>query len=173
MKNLLFALKVLRTVSGEVTFDIYGPLENKEYWNECEKVIGTMPHNIRVRYMGSLEHQRVLDVFAKNDLFFLPTLGENYGHVICEALSAGCPVLISDQTPWRDLHEKGVGWDIPLTDAETFRAVLQQCVDSAEDCYSELVIRASEYACKALSDPAIVEENRTLFRYATAASLQV
>jgi hypothetical protein len=29
-----------------------------------------------------------------NDLFFLPTRGENFGHVIAEALSVGTPVLI-------------------------------------------------------------------------------
>jgi len=28
-------------------------------------------------------------VLASHDLFFLPTLGENYGHVIVEALGVG------------------------------------------------------------------------------------
>src|SRR3546814_17574361 len=38
-------------------------------------------------------------------------LGENYGHVIAEALEAGLRLLISDQTPWRGLAEAGVGHD--------------------------------------------------------------
>jgi glycosyltransferase involved in cell wall biosynthesis len=100
----------------------------------------------------------------------LPTLGENYSHVICEALSAGCPVLISDRTPWRNLQDKGVGWDIPLEEEERFRAVLQQCVDADGDWYATLVDRAAEYGKMAASDPAIIEENRRMFRYAASDS---
>jgi hypothetical protein len=45
---------------------------------------------------------------AEYDLFLFPTLGENYGHVISEALASGCPVVISDQTPWRNLEAEGI-----------------------------------------------------------------
>jgi glycosyltransferase involved in cell wall biosynthesis len=115
-KNLLFALRMLQSVLGDISFDIYGPIEDARYWNRCEKAIGTLPPNVRVKYMGMVEHEKVGEVFAEHDLFLFPTLGENYGHVICEALSAGCPVLISDQTPWRHLQEEGAGWDIPLAE---------------------------------------------------------
>jgi glycosyltransferase involved in cell wall biosynthesis len=170
MKNLLFALRMLQGVSGDISFDIYGPLESSEYWNQCRRMICKLPQNIWVRYMGTVQHDRVREVFAEHDLLFLPTLGENYGHVICEALSAGCPVLISDQTPWRDLRQRGAGWDVPLAETERFRAILQQCVDADEEWYAALVIGAKEYAKKAASDPAILEENRRIFRYATAVS---
>jgi glycosyltransferase involved in cell wall biosynthesis len=170
MKNLLYALRVLHGVSGDVSFDIYGPLEDIEYWNQCKKEIGTLPPNVRVKYMGMVEHERVREVCSEHDLFLLPTLGENFGHVICEALSAGCPVLISDQTPWRNLQEQGVGWDIPLEDPERFRTIIQQCVGADEEWYAALVDRATEYAKMAASDPAIIEDNRRMFRYATAGS---
>jgi glycosyltransferase involved in cell wall biosynthesis len=169
-KNLLSALGMLQGVSGDVSYDIYGPVEDKEYWSECKKVINTLPPNVRVKYMGMVEHERVGQVFADHDLFLFPTLAENYGHVICEALSAGCPVLISDQTPWRDLQEQGVGWDIPLEETERFRAIIQQCADADEEWYAALVARATKYAKMAASDPAILEENRRMFRYATAGS---
>jgi glycosyltransferase involved in cell wall biosynthesis len=38
-----------------------------------------------------------------------PTLGENFGHVIAESLSASCPVICSDQTPWNDVLAAGGG----------------------------------------------------------------
>jgi glycosyltransferase involved in cell wall biosynthesis len=44
----------------------------------------------------------------------LPTYNENFGYVILEALLAGCPVILSDQPPWRDLEARQVGWTIPL-----------------------------------------------------------
>ena len=166
MKNLLYALETLKGVSGDVFFDIYGPLEDTEYWNKCKGAIDALPPNVRVKYRGMVEHERLMQVFAEHDLFLFPTLGENYGHVICEALSAGCPVLISDQTPWRGLQESGVGWDIPLGEPELFRAVLQQCTDADEEMYATFVDRAFEYAKAAASDPAIIEDNRRLFKYA-------
>ncbi|MGD0733404.1 MAG: glycosyltransferase [Terracidiphilus sp.] len=166
-KNLLGALTLLQNLSGDVLFDVYGPAEDSEYWDRCKKIINTLPANIRVEYKGAIEHERVGEVFAEHDLFLFPTLAENFGHVICEALVAGCPVLLSDQTPWRNLQQKGVGWDVSLDDEERFRAVLQECVDADGDWYASLVARATEYGRMAATDPEIIEDNRRMFRYAT------
>ena len=116
------------------------------------------------RFHGKIEHERVRDVFAEHDLFLFPTLGENYGHVVCEALSAGCPVLISDQTPWRNLEDEGAGWDIPLSQTERFSAVLQQCVDADAECYSAMSDSARVYAEMHLQDPAVIQANRELIQ---------
>jgi glycosyltransferase involved in cell wall biosynthesis len=171
-KNLLFALRVIQGLTGEVTFDIYGPIGNIQYWNKCKTAIAALPANVRVQYMGMIEHERVGEVFAQHDLFLLPSLGENYSHVTCEALSAGCPVLISDRTPWRNLQEKGVGWDVPLEDEGRFRAILQQCVDADGEWYAGLEARAAEFGNLAASDPSIFEENLKIFRHAASTSPQ-
>jgi glycosyltransferase involved in cell wall biosynthesis len=167
-KNLSGALRMLEGVSGDVSFDIYGPKEDVKYWDECQGLIAVLPPNIRVRYCGEIEHERVRDVFAEHHLFLFPTLGENYGHVICESLASGCPVLISDQTPWRNLEAEGVGWDIPLGEPERFRSVLQQCVDGDDEWFSALSTRAMDYAAQRASDPETIDANRKLFQKAFA-----
>ena len=167
-KNLSGALRMLEGVSGDVSFDIYGPAEDTEYWNECQGLIVALPPNIRVRYCGEIKHERVKEVFAEHDLFLFPTLGENYGHVIFEALASGCPVLISDQTPWRNLEAEGVGWDIPLGETKRFRSVLQQCVDGDDEWLTALSKRAMEYAAKRASAPETIDANRRLFQTALA-----
>ena len=83
---------------------------------------------------------------AAYHLFLLPTRGENFGHVILEALSAGCPVLISDQTPWRGLESSGIGWALPLTEPERFRAVLNQCIAMDESKFIHRSRQATRYA---------------------------
>ncbi len=163
MKNLLGALKALQGVSGEVSFDIYGPLEDLEYWNACRKAIDDLPPNVRVNYAGEVEHERVFEVFSGYDLFLFPTLGENFGHVICEALGAGCPVLISDQTPWRDLQDAGAGWDVPVHDNDRFSAILQQCIDADEEWYTPLRVKAEEFARVCVADPGVIDASRKLF----------
>ena len=89
----------------------------------------TLPPNINATYRGILPHNKVVQELSRHDLLFLPTLGENFGHVIVESLQAGCPVLIGEQTPWRNLEERGVGWDLPAKDFSAFREVLQHCID--------------------------------------------
>jgi len=168
IKNLSGALRLLPGLSGDVFFDIYGPAEDAEYWDECQELIARMPGNIHVRYGGEIEHDKVTRVFAEHHLFLFPTFGENYGHVICEALASGCPVLISDQTPWRNLEAQGVGWDIPLGEDNRFRAVLQHCVNGDDEWFAAMSKRAKAYAEKQVCDPTIIEANRRLFQCAFA-----
>jgi glycosyltransferase involved in cell wall biosynthesis len=168
-KNLDGALEMLKGLKGKVEFNIYGPMEDKSYWAECQKIINRLPENIEVRYCGSVAHEKVGAVMKEHDFFFLPTLGENFGHVILEAFCAGCPVLISDQTPWRDLEEKGVGWDMPLDQEERFQAVLQRCVGMDGEEYSKLSGQVMEYGIQVTKDDKIVEQNRQLFRHALSA----
>jgi glycosyltransferase involved in cell wall biosynthesis len=134
MKNLDFALSILRELQGSIVFDIYGPLEDRVYWGECQAIIQELPSNIQVTYRGVVSPEQVPQVLADYHLFFLPTHGENFGHAIVEAMGTGLPVLISDQTPWRNLVEKNVGWDLPLSNPERFKQVLQHVVamDHAE-----------------------------------------
>lgn len=166
MKNLSSALMMLDDVSGDVAFDIYGPTEDASYWDDCRRLIVALPANVRVEYRGRIEHEKIGQVFAEHDLFLFPTLGENYGHVICESLAAGCPVLISDRTPWRDLEKHSAGWDIPLEETERFRSVLQQCVDADGERWAAIAASAKRYAERVTSAPEIIDANRRLFQYA-------
>jgi glycosyltransferase involved in cell wall biosynthesis len=163
MKNLIGALGIIKEIKGEVVFHIFGPIEDLNYWSECKKQIHEMPQNIKIEYRGSVEYPDVHSVMRDYDFFFLPTLGENFGHVILEALVAGCPVVISDQTPWRGLADKGVGWDLPLGEPGDFRKVLQQCVDMDDIAYRSLAQRARDFGVQCSHNQEILQRNRALF----------
>jgi glycosyltransferase involved in cell wall biosynthesis len=125
IKNLRFALEALRDVKAAVRFDIFGPREDAAYCRECEQVIASLPPHVVVNWMGPVDNDRVGEVLAERDLLLLPTLGENFGHAIVEAMQSGCAPLISDQTPWRGLEAAGAGWDLPLGDARRFTAAIE------------------------------------------------
>ncbi|MBF7081425.1 glycosyltransferase [Desulfallas sp. Bu1-1] len=163
IKNLDGALKMLKSLQGKIQFNIYGPVEDPDYWAKCREIIDLLPGNIEVRYMGAVSHEHVVSVIKDHDLFFLPTRGENFGHVILEALIAGCPVLTSDQTPWRGLEDKGVGWDVPLDKPEVFQHVLQKCVDMDTQTHRKLSQRARAYGWQCSRAAKSLEQNRTLF----------
>jgi len=148
MKNLMQAIALVRKVIGNVEFNIHGPIEDKSYWAECEKVISSLSANVKVVYKGVIDHDQIISMFKKHHVFLFPTLGENFGHVISEALIGGCPVIISDQTPWRGLKELNVGWDIALRDEEKFSKILQHCIDMSKEEYESLSMSAFEYGRK-------------------------
>ncbi len=124
MKNLDYILNVLSTIRRNIIFDIYGPIEDEEYWLSCVSLIEGLPENVQVSYLGPLAPEAVKKTIARYDLFFLPSLGENYCHAIAESLSVGTPTLISDRTPWRKLESLGLGWDISLDSFDEFSHVI-------------------------------------------------
>ena len=100
--------------------EIYGPIHNEEYWNECLVGLNKLPSNIKWSWEGNVDSENVVEELKKHHVFLFPTLGENYGHVIQEALSAGCPVILSDQTPWDNLEDYNCGFIYDIQFKEKF-----------------------------------------------------
>lgn len=126
IKNLNFAIDVLKEVKqGQIIFDVYGPKEDEAYWFVCENNAKTLPNNIRFNYKSVLKPEEICVTISKYHALFLPTQTENFGHVIVESLKNGRPVLISDQTPWRNLQKENVGFDIALSNKTKFAEAIQ------------------------------------------------
>jgi glycosyltransferase involved in cell wall biosynthesis len=96
-------------------------------------------------FHGAVIPAQLMEVFRSNHFFVLPTLNENFGHAIIEALANGCPVIISDQTPWHDLEENGAGWVIPLKDKAKWSEILSEANEMSRNEYMEMSLRAKEY----------------------------
>lgn len=166
MKNLRFAISALGNCKAKLTFDIYGPISNRHYWQECLELIDKINKkhdSIMIQYKGAVDHHDVVDVLSNYDLFFMPTLGENYGHIILEALNAGLPVLISDQTPWVDLEEKGVGWTVSLGEKQQFSNIIDQVAGWDDEKISKARDKVLAYAEDKIHDPKVLEQNMRLF----------
>ena len=118
-KNLLGAIQCLQQVHSQVEFTIYGPLEDVTYWETCKEQLDKLPGNVRWHYDGVVSAEEVQKKLQQHDVFLFPTKGENYGHVIFEALSVGCIPIISDQTMWGMIAERNAGYIIPLSDEMT------------------------------------------------------
>ncbi|MEM6479963.1 MAG: glycosyltransferase, partial [Pseudomonadota bacterium] len=48
--------------------------------------------------------------YRQAGLFVLPTLNENFGMVVAEALAAGIPAISTKGAPWAGLESEGCGW---------------------------------------------------------------
>jgi len=164
MKNLDYALSVLEGVSFPVQFDIAGPVDDVKYWEKVQALIARLPAEITVRHLGPLEPGEVHSLLASYHAMLLPTRGENFGHVILESLAAGCPPIISDRTPWKDLTEKGCGWVVPLEDENGFRRALTDLNAMAPEGRERMRAAARAYAMAYVENPEIKELNLKTFR---------
>jgi glycosyltransferase involved in cell wall biosynthesis len=164
-KNLDFALRILGRVAVPVVFHIFGPIDDAAYWERCQDVARSLGAHVTVKYMGSVPHERVHEVFADYDLFLFPTHGENFGHVVFESLASGTPVLLSDTTPWRNLQVAGVGWDLPLAAESEFVAAIEAAARLTEEQYVSWRRRVADFARAMLRDDSSVAANRALFLY--------
>jgi glycosyltransferase involved in cell wall biosynthesis len=167
MKNLLTLIRAAGCLRGSVLLDIWGPISDANYWQQCQEEITKLPTNVLATYRGECAHESVADVLGQADVFALPSLGENYGHVIYEALSAGCPVVLSDRTPWRKLSEVGVGFDVSLANIDSFVRSLQVMLDMNANEYRAYAERCRNFAARHSCSNAEIEASRRLFNNAS------
>jgi glycosyltransferase involved in cell wall biosynthesis len=162
-KNLLLALKILQQVKTKVEFDFYGPVYDQSYWEQCKAVLINLPTNVQATYKESVESEKVMSTLQSYHGMFMPTTGENFGHIILQSFVAGCPVIISDRTPWKQLKNKNCGWDISLSHVEQFAETIDVLNKMPQEVYDELSKSAFAYGLKYMNNPVIVEENKALF----------
>ena len=163
-KNLDFAIECLSEVEERIDFHVYGPTEDLSYWKHCEALIHSLPSNIHVIFGGSLEAHNVVKTLAQHHGFFFPTRGENFGHVILEALKAGLPVITSDQTPWTHLGQEPFFWALDLGNKQVFTSVLKNLARLRADRLLELRKQALKMAFDISQQDALTSRYNHLFK---------
>lgn len=102
-------LEGLGAVSDSIVLDVIGPAEDEEYARRCHRLAEQLPSNIDVNFLGPVPHGVIREKLSAYDVMACPTKGENFGHVIAEALSVSCPVICADVTPWTARLAEGGG----------------------------------------------------------------
>lgn len=154
IKNPLVLLNFLNDLVGKVILNIYGPIEDQEYYQNCFEVAQRLPGNIKVSFQGPCHRRKVPELIQEHHFLVLPSKSENFAHAIAESWTAGRPVLISKNTPWHDLDKKGIGWDIDLT---KFSSQLNEMLLMNDDCYEKLCIQSRDYALELQKNAEVIE----------------
>ena len=163
-KNLHICLEILNKIqtTAEIIFDIYGPIEDQNYWRQCTDLIKKAPKNIKINYCGQIAHQDVYATIANYHCFFLPTAGENFGHAIFESFMVGRPVLIGDDTPWKELKVKNIGADIAPSNHQAFIEVLNRYLAMGQAEFDTIIINCHNFALKVANKERQKMEQRAL-----------
>ncbi len=162
-KNIIQSIDILKECHSSIWFTIYGPILNQQYWEKVEEKLLELPSNIHAAYKGNINSEQVVETLEQEHVFLFTTIGENYSHVVHEALSAGCPCVISDQTPWQDLDKNCAGHVLPLNDNSRFVKAIESYAEMAETDFQKISDAAHDYARRVSRESAETTGYRVLF----------
>lgn len=153
IKNIEFIINLFTDINdtAEVILNIIGPIEDIKYYDYCLSLTKKLNANIKVNFIGQIEHFKIEDLLSNHHFFISPTKGENFGHSIFEAMVAGKPVIISNMTPWTNLEIQKAGWDIALNNMEKWKEIIKKTIDMNQNDYDKLSRTTWDYAKKYLS----------------------
>jgi len=124
IKNLIFLLDVLERIETPIHVSIIGPIEDERYWGKClTRIKQLQAKGHEIQYHGALPPEEIESMVLTAHVLTSPSLGENFGHAIFNALAVGRPVLISDRNPWQYLQRENAGWDVDLSLNEWVRHI--------------------------------------------------
>lgn len=163
-KNLAFALEVLTQIQDyNIVLDIYGAVYDQDYLSLCHTIIGQLSPCVQVTFHDPIPSDQVSALLKTYHALFLPTRGENFGHIILESFMAGRPVLISDQTPWQGLEAEGVGFDLQLGTPEKFAQRMAMWADMGDSAYQLLCQQSFDKAKHFCTNPRLIAASKALF----------
>lgn len=164
-KNLLYSLDILKKIENfnSIEFHIYGPIDDAEYWDKCQKRILEFSNKINIEYKSSIKPDETNAILEDYHFLLLPTMHENFGHVILESFMAARPVIISDKTPWRNLQAKGVGWDISLDNIDDFQNVIMRLAEMEQEEFDVLCDNAFKYGKEISENVEVVNSYKQMF----------
>ncbi|MDE1824984.1 MAG: glycosyltransferase family 4 protein [Candidatus Micrarchaeota archaeon] len=138
-KNVRFAIGAFRKIEDtNISFDLYAR-KDMEYSNLAEQ----SGNDRRIRFMGSLEEDKVPSTYDKFDLSVFPSIHEGFGLPIIEAQSRGLPVVIC-----RDSH-------IP-------KEVRKMCFEAKdEDHMAQIIMQIKENGFEVKRKKATIEYARS------------
>lgn len=163
-KNLHLAIEALKVINLDrpVEFDIYGVNEDKVYFESFKNDLGKVSSLLTITYKGEVHPDQVPELYAKADYMLLPTKHENFGHTIVEAWANGCPVIISQNTPWHNLVEKKIGWDVDINSPDILMETLDNAIHLDFDLYKELVVSSYTFFNDEVMDKRILDDHKLL-----------
>ena len=155
-----------------------------EYWiigdgperKRLERLAKDLNCSLKVKFLGWVPRSEIPSLLAQVDVLVHPSLHEQFGYVVLEAMAAGRVVLVADSGGCGELAKSGGGVVIPLKSpdqvaAELHKALLRLAVDEGGRLRAALAARKA--AEELWSWAALGVRLEETYRQATAAgSLQ-
>lgn len=163
VKNIIRVLTAMANCNYKIDYNIYGAVNDENYWSLCIEQIKRLPANISVTWHGKVQSSNVEAALKGSHVFILPSMSENFGHAIYEALSAGRPVITSNHTPWNNLFENSAGMNVTLDNDHELLNAINFFAEMESGEMLKWGRCAHDYSVKAIDVEQIKEQYETMF----------
>jgi glycosyltransferase involved in cell wall biosynthesis len=163
LPNLLHAFAAVAAAHPDWHLVIAGPSEAGER-ARAETLSRELQLDDRTSFLGPVHGKAKADLYAAAELFVLPSLSENFGLVVPEALAAGLPVVTTQATPWEQLETVDCGRWIPVG-AEPLARTLDELLACSREELRESGRRGRALAVKEYSWQSVGEQMESLYRW--------
>jgi len=118
----------------------------------------------RIKFVGSVFGDEKEGLLTEADLFVLPTMSENFGIAVAEALGAGIPAIVTKGAPWQGLEANRCGWWIDQGVAPLLAALREGTAASASE-RKAMGLRGREWMRRDFAWDAIGREMAAVYRW--------
>lgn len=118
----------------------------------------------RIAFAGPIYGEAKSRLIEGADLFVLPTLNENFGIAVAEALACGVPVIVTKGAPWAGLESEGCGWWIDHG-VEPLAQSLSAAMGLPAEQRARMGLRGREWMARAYAWDAIAGQMVASYRW--------
>lgn len=157
----------IRTLS-ESEFDnwvlVIAGIDENGHTEELKEIVKKLNLERKVIFIGPVFGKQKITVLDAADCFILPSINENFGIVVGEALSRGIPVIATKRTPWKDLETYNCGWWVERS-KEGFSRVLKEVSNTSTDELLEKGQRGKKLVEEKFTWPKVSEQYLSLYSW--------
>ena len=156
LDNLLASWKLLHESYSNWELIIAGPEDLPGYAANLQNAVSGAK-SPRVRFIGPVYGEEKARLYARADLFVLPTHSENFGITVAEALYQHTPAIVTEGAPWAVLNERDAGWWIGNT-VEDLTGTLRKAMNLSDPERAALGKNGHDLVSRNFSWPEIGEK---------------
>lgn len=143
---------------------IVGNSDPKEYINELEKRVSELGLFDSIKFLGPITGENKIKKYQESDVFVLPTLNENFGNVIAEAMMCELPVITTTNAPWKVINDYECGWWINLS-VEGLTKALHEAITMTDEERWELGKKGRRCIEDNYASPAVAKKTVEIYKW--------
>ncbi|WP_407166038.1 glycosyltransferase [Bradyrhizobium sp. ORS 111] len=165
LNRLLAAWAKVEPMHPEWRLRIVGPSENG---HDAElAALAALLDVRRVSIEGPLYDEAKQNAFSEADLFVMPSLNENFGLTVAEALAAGIPAIVSKGAPWRGLEVEGCGWWVEQG-ADALAEALAKAMAKPREALQTMGMRGRAWMVRDFSWERVARDMSEVYRWVSS-----
>jgi len=135
-----------------------------DYCKQLQSFVDSVTEKPWIHFTGYLHGAVKSAALAHAEVFILPSLSENFGIVVAEALAHKTPVITTHETPWQSLVERGCGWWVPCG-GESLKNALFEALEMSDNDRKEMGERGRKFIAEEFAWSDIACRMESVYRW--------